>query len=626
MARVPRLTTPEVRNRQIIVTGSTPGTTRPSTNVRGITPAAFGVDTRGVGEGLQRIGNQLADAAIRIRSEDSERQAKELDLEFQRSKNVILYGDGTDDNPGYYSLSGGAAVDAAPQVQAQLDELRKQFIERSDRPSVQRMFGASADQRLTIDLNNISKHVVQERRTATLATSQARIQGAIDDAARAYNDDDILAQSRSIITSEVLVQAEIEGMSPEVIEQEMVKAYTVLYQNMVRSALANQDVSTATAILSRHRLQMQPDVVATLEAQLQEPQRIARAQSIVDEVMSTGMSETEALANVRAQYSGDPKLRDELVRRIKSRYDENTAAGNAAIKASREDWHGQIVRGEATLDQLIIANPEVWMVLSENSDTVRALQSAQDRLDEGRVYARVSDPDVMNSLADMDRAELAEVDPVTIQSQLTESDYNSWVTRIRSARQALEDDETSSTTFRRMETMLKRMAPPSLEIGQSKQSQDNKRLENRIVHEMDAWISEYISLNGHPPSDPELRDRLTMLLTPTETPRDSWLGSLYEGLGGGGNQYDTYVEAIEKMTPEEKASLRVDIDQVPFDWIEQTKEVFREFGTPEPTDDQIEQYIGAVITENEDRKNLLLGIEPEDDESPLSNLNIQRDN
>lgn len=110
MANVPTLTVPDVGLKPTPVEAYEP-------NNRLLHAASEGGDVSGLAQGLSDVGNTAANIRLAQAQQDNERAAKDMMTAFEGKVRGITFGDGTPENPGYYSLKGQNALDGAKGAQ-----------------------------------------------------------------------------------------------------------------------------------------------------------------------------------------------------------------------------------------------------------------------------------------------------------------------------------------------------------------------------------------------------------------------------------------------------------------------------------------------------------------------------
>ena len=604
MPTVPKKQIGEIRN------APAPTVFQTSRGIEGL--ASVGQGLTALGSGFQNLSDTTEKIALKVAVEDNERRAKELDVDFNKRRRAILYGD--EENPGYYGRKGSEAVDSFGGVQDQLKKAREEVSGLAKNERIKRIFDKSSLTKTDSDLETMSAFVTRERVSANLIASQARTQEAIEDSTLAYNDKNVIDRSTAIVRSEVFAQSKIQGWKPETIKTELGKALTVMYTNMIKGALNRQDVQGAVDILDKYRGQMDAPVAAEMEALISKPKLIAQAQTEVEKILALSVTREEKLKAARALHTDNPTLRDEISKRLNARFNEEDTLQTDARKEKAREWNQSIVGGGQSLDTLIIRDPEAWALISQDFYLARALEASEVLRTKRETYARVDDSKLVEKLSIMSTQELAGVRPEDYRALLTEQTFKSFAAKVGAAKNKLEASETNRERYTRYEQMLKQMAPKNMEVFQKDQSQKNKDITNKIIQEMDVFVSERLK-TGKEPTDPELRAQVQRLLTPVS--QGGMLEPVFDFLGV---RNKTAAEALTTWTPRELSNLRVDFVDIPPEQVRQIGEIFKKRDIT-PTNDLIEQYMGATVINDRARKERLLGIGKP---TSLRNLNVEK--
>jgi len=395
MPTVPKKQIGEIRN------APAPTVFQTSRGIEGL--ASVGQGLTALGSGFQNLSDTTEKIALKVAVEDNERRAKELDVDFNKRRRAILYGD--EENPGYYGRKGSEAVDSFGGVQDQLKKAREEVSGLAKNERIKRIFDKSSLTKTDSDLETMSAFVTRERVSANLIASQARTQEAIEDSTLAYNDKNVIDRSTAIVRSEVFAQSKIQGWKPETIKTELGKALTVMYTNMIKGALNRQDVQGAVDILDKYRGQMDAPVAAEMEALISKPKLIAQAQTEVEKILALSVTREEKLKAARALHTDNPTLRDEISKRLNARFNEEDTLQTDARKEKAREWNQSIVGGGQSLDTLIIRDPEAWALISQDFYLARALEASEVLRTKRETYARVDDSKLVEKLSIMSTQE-----------------------------------------------------------------------------------------------------------------------------------------------------------------------------------------------------------------------------
>ena len=151
-----------------------------STSSRDIPADAFGAGAaRGLqeaGQGLQALGADLGDEALRMAIERNEAAAREADADLSARVREALYGEN-----GYYRLSGRDAVFGAEAAQQQLRAAVDEIAAGLPTDRARELLQPAADQQLNVALGAIDRHAISEHRTYANNAAVARYESALLD-------------------------------------------------------------------------------------------------------------------------------------------------------------------------------------------------------------------------------------------------------------------------------------------------------------------------------------------------------------------------------------------------------------------------------------------------------------
>lgn len=300
----------------------------PYQSAQGATLDVFG---GAAAESLQRAGaqlgqgaNQLAGIAIKNQLEDNERAGKDMDNKLSERIRLLTLGDGTEQNPGYYSQQGEAAVNGyGPTVEA-LQKSRDEILATAPNDRVRQQFKLASDDRLNTELGKITLHQNDGRRTALATTSKTRQDEALQNAAAHWNDPAVVNKSLGIQQGEVMTQARLQGWSAETTTSEMQRAVTMTYRAQILAAM-KADPDAAQKIYDQVKGSVDGDVRIELEGMLESVTLASKSQ--------------EYAAQFLAEAGGDPTKARKLAEDALSGKQEDATVGRIDAKQQqmRED-------------------------------------------------------------------------------------------------------------------------------------------------------------------------------------------------------------------------------------------------------------------------------------------------
>jgi len=554
------------------------------------------------GKGLGQAGDATFNIALRNKVEDDERNAKELDVDFNSRRRTILYGDGTDANPGYYSLKGAAAVEAHPEVMQRLQKERDAVSASAKSDHSRRMFDKSSFTKSDHDFETMGAFQSRARVEANLTASVARQQSAVDDAVLAPYDPVVVATSTSIIRNEVFSQAKSQGWKPETTQTELKKAMTVMYSGMVKGALNRSDVPGAVAILAAHKDKMIPAVAAELDHLLKNPKLLAQTQDAVDKLLSTQLTEEEMVHAAKNLYKEQPELRESVVKALGAEFSRRKTRDDHYRQEQAKDWNSQIASGKTTLSELQKTHPEIWAAISGDYYLARGIEATQDGINKGEIHSRVSDKGLVDSLDTKTPVELARYNLDVVKKLLSAADYNKYKRLQDIEKKRQQGLDTNSGAIKRFEQIMRNNNTTAFSFFDKKASDSQRAVQQKIENEANLFIAGIVEDKKRVPTDIELQAKFNELTRPAKS---SSTRAFFTAIGLASPE--SAAKALATWDKKDIANLRVDIKDMPEEMVAGIRQEFKQRGIT-PTDDLVEQYAGAHVARDVERARRLLGL------------------
>lgn len=633
---------------------------------RGVTGEAFG---SGIGQALQGLGRAInetsepvARMALQLSAEDNERQAKDLDNQYS-----TFLRDKTMGENGFYSQKGENAINAAPQFQEDIEKFRQDLLAKAPNRHVRNMFDLSSQSRLSTALDKAQSYVMQERQVAKLATAETRIYEATQDAAAAYNDPKVLAQSQAIIEHEVSAIAEINGWSDEITNSKISTERTKMYSSAITAAIKNNQLSIARDLFEKVKTSLDGEEQANLSKLLTEQNLLGKSQKAADEIIaSTGdytqqlekartisdpleRAQVEDLIMERASRAGqiynlnrllstqerqstvqkesdrimslpgtseqkmaaarsiqDPEIRNLVENDVGNRITEAATIERADQARIFSQASRSINQGE-TLNNWAIQNPEAYLALSGNLEAISDLRTAEKAVAEGKLFSDVTDGETLGKLQRLSAVELSRTDPETYRYKLTKEEYTRLSNMVASAQASIQRTRENYSIYERGESVLRDTVPRSWNWNSEKQSTSDREAQSQILNEMNNFIYGYTS-EGKLPTIKDIQEEANRLITIAEqfkaNSNKSYMGNFLDWWNDAPAQLPLQ---IQLMSPEDRANLRVSYDSITPSSRDAVASKFRERGIT-PTNDLIEQFFGAQLVRDYTRQRKLMGM------------------
>lgn len=175
-----------------------------------------GRDLINAGQAVTNVSAELSRRILIAQIEDNEKAARDLDNKLAERIRTTLFGDGTPENLGYYSLKGEDALAQQLPTQEQIRKYKQELAAGASNARVRDMFTTSADSRIQQTFTGIAAHSVKERLVALDITDKASILEAQQDAVAAANDPAARTRALVVISQRIQAMADRNGWSPEV--------------------------------------------------------------------------------------------------------------------------------------------------------------------------------------------------------------------------------------------------------------------------------------------------------------------------------------------------------------------------------------------------------------------------
>lgn len=626
---------------------------------------AFGGSFRGLlqaGQQLGKIGDEMAAEALRIQQDENERVSKNLDIMYGEAIRKIQFGDGQ--SKGYFSEMGENAITNFGAASEALDKELQTIMGSTDNKRAVELFRRAADTRKLAALNSMSRHREQQQKIAAIATSEARVNSAVQDAAANWRDTKAVGLARATIMSEVMDQAEAQGWTPEIARDKLSTALSSMHEAAVMNAFRtdpieaqlyytthlddingttrtkietlledgvmrtraqeiaddvfakfpNDEAAGAKYIREKYSGKLEQGALDTL-AQIfstndrqrnrttaeQKQQGKAQAVLIASGIMTLDLSESEALKYLEERVSGP--MYNEVQSELRQRYAALERDQRKAVDDARSLFLTQMYTENKTLAQLQKEYPSEFLTLSGEKGAINDLQNTQKQIVEGRLYAPASDGETYDALRTMSQRDLAGVNLLEYRSRLTEEEYSNIQRQQTAASKALENKAESRSAYSAAATALRTYAPPVKEGGSWK-SALTPELEQKASNQMTTFIEEYFDRWQKWPTDPEIQREAQRLMLPLVSDPPTSIGSIFNEITVGDRVFSVNAD---ELTDEQVQYARVPYDRVPDYMVEQVRKVISGTGVPF-SEELVERFAALRALNKRDEAEVLLGV------------------
>lgn len=321
-----------------------PTVTGQSVNVRPLSPtyqsselssAFFNRGFTQAAQGIEKFGNKVGDVVLNAMNEDNERAAKDLEVKFREELSRLQYGDGTQNNQGYFGTEGQAALDSYnPTLQA-INRARQQLLDAAPNDAVKNAFGQSSAYLQTSAVGEMSRFAGQQREVANDKTSAARMASVDNDAANNYLDDSKINDAIKVKKHETDSIASRKGWSKEVGQEEFLNNTTATLTSVIKAAITDHP-ERAQEVYDKYSQYIAGSAKPGLRQILDQQLLLKQSQDAASGIMAMGLSYEDSIA--KAREITNPKLQKEAVEEVKVRLAEREHASDRAYTlANRAD-------------------------------------------------------------------------------------------------------------------------------------------------------------------------------------------------------------------------------------------------------------------------------------------------
>lgn len=213
------------------------------------------------------------------------------------------------------------------------DKAGAKYTEALTTDRQRRLFGNKLLQLRERSVGSWSTFEAEQRRASLRDSTEAGIVADINLAAASPGDQKILDDSRKSIRQRVAILGDLDGMDDTAREGMQQARLTVLHANVL-DGLIDKNPAAAKAYFEANKGEIEGSKHAEIEAKLKGGTLRTLAQTAADELAGAGLSESEALAKARKQYSGDEEAA--VVAEVKTRFTEREQARNESEKVTAD--------------------------------------------------------------------------------------------------------------------------------------------------------------------------------------------------------------------------------------------------------------------------------------------------
>ncbi|MBL4861381.1 MAG: hypothetical protein JKX96_11230 [Acinetobacter sp.] len=448
----------------------------------------------------KEVGSILDEQANKMIRAEDERASMEIEQDIRDWQFEATQGE-----DGVYRKRGGGAIGSTKAIQENYGKfsanlLRGRVVSAKARQRIEEYIGQKGDG----IREEVNRYEQQQKTIYDNGLREARIQGSKEDAIIYYNDPQKLAESESRIRSTMRRSAEANGWSPEETAQQIESEVSSMHKGVIDRMLAQKLGSDARQYLEKNRKEIDGKDIIAIEKAVRVGVVSQVAQNATDTIMNQDMTQTEALAKARADYSG--KERDEIVKRIKVRYSEETTLETAQTKALLKSGWDIISKG-GTPDDL---SPTELAAAGRQVDSMWTM--AKNSKSRGKGFSLTSETGIVQEYLGKTDAEIVAEDLTALQPKVTEADWNKVSKRQNDAERAIKELKDRPGQGSTVERLLKEFSPKSWKVGKEKASSARRAQAQRARDSMNEYISNTIDKTGKLPTEGDMRKESSRIL------------------------------------------------------------------------------------------------------------------
>lgn len=334
--------------------------------------------TAAIGAGISDVGDIATKDYLQWQTQDNERAAKDLDTQYSDAIRKLQFGDGTEQNQGYFGNVGQNALTAYQPTVDSLKQTREQILNNISNPAVKRMFDQTSAVRASSAEGQFTEYSVKQRTTANLTSSQSRANAAIEDAVA--NPQNVPLSLR-VMNAESSYQSKLNGE-----DIDTAKLHAAQNRGSVIGAavenLAISDPEGAVKLFEANKRNIDPISTIKLRKTLDDATVLSRAQSNADAIVSKGLGLEASMDLVR--QIPDAKVREEAHQQVMQRFNETWTAQQHAWSL-QEHADGQDTKAALGDSQKAVDNTIAAFDVKDDAtgkhdfDLVGALDSVKDQ-------------------------------------------------------------------------------------------------------------------------------------------------------------------------------------------------------------------------------------------------------
>lgn len=258
------------------------------------------------------VAPDIAAFAQKIKNDADQVAAMEAENKLIEYQNKFLY----DPKDGMIAKKGKDAFNLQNDLNESFAKTSSELTEGLSNPVQRAMFEKSAASRRMDMESQTNKYMSSQIQQYDDETTSAKITAEINNAVNGYQDPELITKSMMRQEQAFVDYGNRHGLSPEVVKGKIDEAKSKTHSSIVSRMLANGDDLAAEAYYKANADGVLGTQKESVEKELEFGSTRGKTQRFGDEVMSKGMSESQALQYAAKTFVDQPKLREAAEQRV----------------------------------------------------------------------------------------------------------------------------------------------------------------------------------------------------------------------------------------------------------------------------------------------------------------------
>ena len=425
--------------------------------------------------------------------------------------------------------------------------------------------------------NRLRAHVSRERVNYDNTVTDTFLKNETNAAAENFNNPERVQQAVELQKAAIADHGKRNGLPPDAVKLQQIETVSKTHSTVITKMLADDQTDSAKKYFKANKKEFTGNDYATIEKDIETAALRGDSQKASDQIMASSGTLSQGLDEARKIE--DPKLRDETVRRVKQRFEEQATAQRIDDENNYRSV-SDLAKQVRSVDQI---PPNQWNRLSLDQQT--RLANHLKNLRRGMTPPK-------NSETYYDQMTLASANPRAFmqknlledQDKIDESQLSQLIKMQTSMRQGkgLKDQELKGfeTKNQVLEGLLAEM-----DVNPKSKSKDDREKTVRFRQALDDRVLQFEQENKRKPNNKEIRQLGEELQLQVVTDR--------------GVFWDTKKRVFE-LDPKDAPS--IEYGDIPDTEVAKIKEAIKRRGI-DPTDEQVMQLYKAKVDRSIQRAN-----------------------